>query len=78
MGLQILRSDFIVLYFLGVAVLGTIQFYYQLGLVTVKIGDIVPNHILSAESERITARKTDTISAPLLLSYFYEVFAHFS
>ena len=57
MGLQILRSDFIVLYFLGVAVLGTIQFYYQLGLVTVKIGDVVPNHILSAESGRITAQK---------------------
>ena len=37
--------------------LRTVQFYNQSGFVTIKIYNIITNHILPAEAERIPAQK---------------------
>ena len=57
MGSQILCSCLIVFYSPGIAVLRTVQFHHQFCLMAVKICNIVPDHILPTEAERITAQK---------------------
>ena len=55
LGFQIDCPLFIIFHFLGATVLGAVQLYHHFCLMAVKINDIIPYHILSAEAVFCTA-----------------------